>query len=359
MAEFVHSRLEGRLPGYVGTALCVLVTTLWTSWGVVEMFHEGWYRPFEWLFFLLPAGVCLVLTLVALTWPRLGGWLLMAVGGVFYAGQLWRAAARYRLTLNMVLSWFPVSGLLLLVGLLFLLEGRRKRSVVASADSRWWRRNLRYLIAIGVPFLLGIGLSIEPAIRVSSRVDDGYRGERLIEGNGVVLTWAPTGPGWVTGTAAPAWNEIALYGVTPVGFAGKEHGHGGQCNKDTDVGCPTATDMQRYNVCRYLSEDGTRLMDAPQGFWRMPTTDELVRSLVRHGQNARCTWDGEPGRAQCKILPDKETPLWDPKAPVIYYWSADEHDAALAYKVAYNGRVDVLHKFSGLGSCGYRCVRSH
>ena len=350
--------LKHKLPGYVGAGLCILVTCFWTFWGVVEMFHEGWYQPFEWLFFLLPAGVCLALTLVTLTWPRLGGWLLIIIGGAFYAWRLWHIAIRFGLTLSAVLSWLPVSGLLVLVGALFLFEGRRRRLAAAPPDPRWWRRNLRYLVAIGTPVLLGLVLAVEPAIRVAGRVDDGYRGERLIRGHGVTLTWAPAGPGWMTSTKGYTWNQIALYGVSPVGFEGKRSGRNGLCDKDTDTGCATAADMQRYNVCRYLSADGARLMDAPQGYWRMPTTDELVRSLVRRGENAGCAWNGQLGWQPCDVQPDKETPLWNPQAPVIYYWSADEYDTLEAHKVAYNGRVDALRKYTGLGSCGYRCVRN-
>jgi len=351
-------QLKVRLPSYLALGLCVLITCLWTLWGVVEMFHEGWYRPFEWLFSLLPARVCLTLTLAALTWPRLGGWLLIAIGGAFYGLQLWRAAGVYDLTLGMIVGWFPVSGLLVLVGLLFLLDARRRRPGPASPDPRWWRRNWRYLLAVGLPLVLGIGLSIEPVTRISGRVDDGYRGARVIEGNGVTLTWAPIGPGWVTDSSSLTWNEIALYGLPPVGFAGKAHGRDGQCNKATVVGCATQADIQRYNVCRYLSEDGAQWMEEPQDYWRMATVDELVRSLVRHGGNAGCIWNSHSGRAQCRIRPDKETPLWDPKAPVIYYWAADESNVSRAYKVAYNGGVQPLYKFTGLGSCGYRCVRN-
>ena len=349
--------LKRRLPGYIATGLCILVTSLWTLWGVVEMFHEGWYRPFEWFFFLLPVLASLAMTLVALTWPWLGGWLLIAIGGASYALILWRTAAKVGLTLGGALSWFPVSGLFVGVGVLFLAEARHRREATGPPGRHWWQRNLRYLLAIGIPLLLGIGLSIEPAIRISSRVDDGYRGQRLIEGNGVTLIWAPAGPGWMTSTSSPSWNEIALYGVPPVGFEGKRYGRDGQCNKDTAAGCATPAEMQRYNICRYLSEDGSRLLAEPQGFWRMPTANELVRSLVRHGENAGCTWSGQVGQAPCQVRPDKETPLWDPKAPVIYYWSAEERDARSAYKVAYNGGVEALLKFTGLGSCGYRCVR--
>lgn len=75
-------------PGNLALFLCILVTCLWTFWGVTEMFHEGWYAPFEWMFFLLPSGACLALTLVALTWSRFGGGLLIVVGIAFYAVML-------------------------------------------------------------------------------------------------------------------------------------------------------------------------------------------------------------------------------------------------------------------------------
>ncbi len=31
------------LPGHIATGLMALVTTLWTFWGVVEMYYEGWW----------------------------------------------------------------------------------------------------------------------------------------------------------------------------------------------------------------------------------------------------------------------------------------------------------------------------
>ncbi len=237
------------------------------------------------------------------------------------------------------------------------LEGQRRQRFPSEPDPRWWRRNLGYLLAVGGPLLLGIGLSIEPAIRVAGRVDDGDRGERWIVGNGVALSWAPAGPGWPNPPGSLTWNEIALYGLPPVGFEGKERGRDGLCSVANTASCATADDMRRYGVCRYLNEDGTRLMAEPQGYWRMPTVDELVRSLGRHGQNAGCTWTGHVGPQPCIVRPDKETPLWNPTAMTIYYWSADERDAGSAFQVVYNGRVESVHKFSGLGSLGYRCVR--
>lgn len=353
-----RSEPKRRLPGYIATGLCILIASWWTAWGVEEMFFEGWYRPFEWLLFLLPGGVCLVLTLVALTWPRLGGWLLILIGAGLFVLWMWRYQVRLGVTFSVgeLLTLFAISGGLALVGVLFLFEGRRRRSATTPLDSRWWRRNLRYLLAIGIPVLLGAGLSIEPAIRVSGRVDDGDRGERTIQGNGITLTWAPAGPGWGNEPPVANWNQIALYGVPPVGFEGKQYGRDGRCRDGVTAGCATGDDMRRYNVCRYLNEEGSALMDEPQGYWRMPTTDELVRSLVRHGENAGCVWNGELGQQPCEVCPDKETPLWDPTAPAVGCWSAEEHDALRAYQVSYDGRVVWIRKIRG-ENFGYRCVR--
>jgi len=64
--------------------------------------------------------------------------------------------------------------------------------------------------------------------------------------------------------------------------------------------------MARTNLCLYLSADGTTLMDEPQNIWRMPATDEIIRSLGRHGEHAGCRWQGEFGRlVMCRVLPDK------------------------------------------------------
>jgi hypothetical protein len=206
-----------------------------------------------------------------------------------------------------------------------------------------------------------IGVSIYWLPIVLTRVDDGYRGVSLIEGNGVTLLWAPAGPGWSRGIgpsreagyllpdANLSWNDIAFYGVPPIGFEQKPGLEG------IDA---TTEDMNITGLCCYLSEDGTTIMDQPQYIWRMPTVDEIVRSLVRHGENARCTWDTEAGYAICYVTPDKETPLWVPDWSPIYYWAADEYDNHEAYYVAYNGSI-IMHQPKSWGNSrhGYRFVR--
>jgi hypothetical protein len=64
--------------------------------------------------------------------------------------------------------------------------------------------------------------------------------------------------------------------------------------------------------------------------------DEIVRSLGADGETPGAL-GREVGRASCRILPDKETPLWAPDEPPIYYWAADEYNEHQAYFVSYNG----------------------
>jgi hypothetical protein len=116
-------------------------------------------------------------------------------------------------------------------------------------------------------------------------------------------------------------------------------------------------DMQTTGICAYLNDDGTTLEDHPMNIWRMPTVDEIARSLRRHGENAGCKWDGEIGKMTCEIRPDKETPLWAPDQPPVYLWSADEYDTEDAYYVSYTGFVSHQPKDWGNPRHGYRCVR--
>ena len=64
-----------------------------------------------------------------------------------------------------------------------------------------------------------------------------------------------------------------------------------------------------------LTEDGTAVADEPQGIWRLPSREEVVRSLTRGGRNAGGTWDPQRERPSYDRRPDKESPLWVPYAP--------------------------------------------
>jgi hypothetical protein len=348
--------IKRRLPGYIGAGLMILVTVAWTFWSVGEMYYEGWgVAWYGTVAYLIPGAVSLVLTLLALTWPRVVGWLVIAVGIGFTAWWWGPAALKGELTLSRIIGQFPVSGTLVIIGVLFVLEGRYRRQRRADGwtpPEGWLRRNLLYILAVGLPLMVLIGFSAYWLPILLTRVDDGDRGSRLIEGNGVALVWAPEGPGWNWKQhwgGYPSWNRIALFGVPPMGMEEKRG------REDEDA---TAADMESTCLCAYLSDDGLTLMDEPQGVWRMPTADEIVRSLGQHGQNAGCVWEGECGvEAQCGVTPDKETPLWAPDQEPIYYWAADEYDDRKACYVSYKGWVRAQRKSWGNPRHGYRCVR--
>jgi hypothetical protein len=366
--------LKQRLPGYLATGLLTLATVLWTFWGVGEMYYEGWWGAWtNRLPYLVPMTVCWVFAFTALTWPRLGGWLILFVGGAFTAWRWVRQAQLGLFTLRWALGWFPISAALVLVGLLFILEGhyRRQQRVVGwTFPHRWLRRNLGYVVVFIPTLLTALGVTIFFMPLLSSRFDDGERGARRIEGNGVTLIWAPAGPGWSAGVgpsqgagellpgANLSWNEIAFYGVPPVGFEEKP----GYVHRNA-----TEADMQNTGLCRYLCEDGTALMSEPQDIWRMPTTDEIVRSLVRRGESAGCTLrgaqDGGIPQADCAVQPNKDTPLWDPDASPIYYYSGQEYNKDSAWYVPYTGGGlyggAISHQIKSAGNSrhGFRCVR--
>jgi hypothetical protein len=109
--------------------------------------------------------------------------------------------------------------------------------------------------------------------------------------------------------------------------------------------------------CRHLTADGTALADAPQGTWRLPTADEVVRSQCRHGRNCEGVWDGVSPQPRYTTRPDKEPPLWDPYSKVIYWWTATEVDERLAYIAVYNGQVWPRPKAAHWGYLGFRAVR--
>ncbi|MGC8875121.1 MAG: hypothetical protein ACP5SI_11835 [Chloroflexia bacterium] len=92
-------------------------------------------------------------------------------------------------------------------------------------------------------------------------------------------------------------------------------------------------------------------------YWRLPTVDEAVCSLVRSGGNAGCTWSGRPGHVARRVHPDKETPLWAPDAPVIYYWTDTEANPRSAHYVSFSGGVYAADKPAKRGSLWFRCVR--
>jgi hypothetical protein len=138
--------LKSALPGYIATALMILVTLLWTFWSVGEMYYEGWWGPwYSKLFYLIPCTVCLVLTLLAFAWPLIGGWAIILIGAAFTAWW-WGPRVRDGMDIGQLLALFPVSAVLVIIGVLFLFEHRhrqRRRDAGWTPTTTWLRRHRR------------------------------------------------------------------------------------------------------------------------------------------------------------------------------------------------------------------------
>lgn len=337
-------------PGWTASVLMILVVYFWSFWGGAEMYHEGWWGAwYNRLPYMAPILLTLIPALIAFRSPLLGGALifLIGIGTFFFFG------------FNVSILGMGIA----LVGLAFIGDGWIKRKVYPGDDENpksRWRRNWREIIILGGMALILIIVSIVNLPIVLTRKDDGDRSSIRISGNGVDLIWAPEGPGWnwkQSWGGYPSWQDLALYGFSPIGFDDKP-GYDSGLDPFEENNFAGEQEMDQFNICLYLSEDGSRLLNEKQDIWRMPTTDEFVRSLVRHGSNAECVWNGEfRQQVDCEITPDKESPLWSTDVPVIYYWTADEYDESLGYFVAYNGMVNAAYKTGGNPRHGYRCVK--
>jgi hypothetical protein len=291
-----------RTAGWIAVGISTVITCLWAFWGIIENFHEGWYTE-SWLSnmglmfvqYLSPMLIFMGVTLISITWPRFGGGLHM----VFALLAIWFFQAFSNAATFLIIA--PLIGL----GLLYWFGRPRPRRIALS-------------LAIGLPMLTLIIFGIEPVLRVSGRLDDGNLQAQQVQGNGVNLIWAPEGPGWPrTGVN---WHEA-------------------------------------QQVCRYLGEDGLTSALVPQHIWRLPTVDEAVRSMARHGQNSGGVWDAENAQATYQTTPDKESPLWNVHSQVIYWWTATVIDEERAYIIVYDGKVWPRAKQFGPAYLGFRCVK--
>jgi hypothetical protein len=307
--------------GWTAVGFSAAISSLWAYWGVYESFHEGWYFTSLAQNLALTASYLeltlafVVLSVFALRWPRVGGTLYQVFGTGFC---IWILATRKVISPLVILGWLPTLLPPLFLGILFW-RGRPKP--IARA----------YQISVLLPVAIAIGFAIEPVGRIASRVDDGNRGSRIIQGNGVKLVWAPEGPGWpnpdprdrlwATQWRGPTWEEAK-------------------------------------NQCRYLTADGKASASIRQDIWRLPTVEEVVRSMTRHGSNCGGVWNPIKSEASYAIRPDKESPLWNPYSPIIYWWTSSRPSSSQAYSIDFNGRIYARKKESNLGSQGFRAVRT-
>jgi hypothetical protein len=291
-----------QIVGWIAVGLSTAITCFWAFWGIIENFHEGWYHE-SWLSnvglmfvqYLSPMLLFMGVTLVSLFWPRAGAGLhgILALVVAWFFGALTNTV-----TLFLML---PLMGL----GTLYWFGRPQPRKIAAA-------------LAVGLPLLTLTISGVEPVLRVSQRLDDGNLQARSVPGNGLTLIWAPDGPGWPR-TGAD-WYEAR-------------------------------------QACEYLDDEGLNLAPVPQHIWRLPTVDEAVRSMARHGQNSGGVWNAESGRATYETTPDKESPLWNRTSQVIYWWTATETDEDHAYIIVYDGQVWPRSKQFGPAYLGFRCVK--
>ena len=255
-----------QIVGWIAVILSLAITCFWAFWGIVENFHEGWYYPallsnlgLMFAQYLSPMLAFLGVTLVSIFWPRAGAGLhaLLALGAAWFLGGLANPISLF-LSLSLI-------GL----GALYWYGRPQPRRLAAG-------------LALGLPLLTLAASGIAPALRVSQRLDDGNRQARLVPGNGLSLVWAPQGPGWPREGAD--WHEA-------------------------------------QHACAFLDAEGLALAPVAQHIWRLPTVDEAVRSMARHGQNSEGVWDAGAAQATYGTTPDKESPLWDVHSQVIYWWT--------------------------------------
>jgi hypothetical protein len=291
--------------GWIGVFITSILSCIWAYWGAIENFHEGWYSSSLWenlfmLFFqyMLVTIVFVTLALTMLKWKKFG----LALHFIIATFSIWFFAG----------ASFSVLGLMIVIpiiaiGLIYYYGDPKPK--------KW-----AYRLLIFVPLVIILSISIPQGIKVSHRINDNNFGIRIVEGNEVVLAWAPRGPGWPD--KGVSWNEA-------------------------------------QRICRYLSEDGTTIMDEEQNIWRLPTVDEAVRSMMLHGENAGGVWNPEEEKAMYERTPDKETPLWDVHSKVICYWTADTsiQDEGQAHIIVYHGGVYDKRKIDGQSYLSFRAVK--
>lgn len=295
------SARRGQILGWAAVSISTAFACLWAFWGSNENFHEAWYFPGIWrnialmlVQYLSPMLIVMLISVLALRWPRLAIPLL-TIGAIAVA---WFFRGKYA---AIVLIAIPLA----VIGVLYHFGRPEPR--------RWAWRCLVWL-----PLITAVACGAYPGWRAIHRWDDGNYGVRRIEGNGVTLIWSPEGPGWPARGGA-SWHKA-------------------------------------MRSCATLSADGRSLIDQPQNVWRLPTVDEAVRSLVYRGANAGGTWDPLLRRAQYRVTPDKDSPLWKVHSQVIYWWTGTEAGGDEAYYITNNGYVLSFPKRMRPGDLAFRCV---
>lgn len=288
------------ITAYITSIASFLIINFWTYWGINEAFHEGWYHTSLTQNILLTLTqylsipiILLTITIIAINYKKIGTTLILATS-IFTLFFFKSNAGR-------ILIFIP---LLLFAAGFYFGKFKNKKIIIYSII-------ISFIIIVST-------FGIPQMIRVENRYNDNDFGLKTIYGNEINLTWAPQGEGF------------------PL--------------KGTDW--ETAKE-----ICSKLNENANHLNDNATNIWRLPTKEEIIKSLTKNNTNAKGHIDNS-GITQYQTKPDKETPLWNPNSQIIYYWTSDSANEETAYLVAYNGIILQRNKNSAADYQGYRCVKN-
>ncbi len=363
-------------PGLLGWLLVTFVAEMATVWSSIEMFHEGWWGsvPHRFLY-LIPGFVLVLLAAVPVRWPKAGGWFIGSVG--ISLAIFWQQFFSNNIGIEIAIPFVLGAGLFLFEN--WRLEKVKRGELKAVATPGWVPshflfRRPRLTVSLGLPLITFLGVVVFWSFSLMNRVDDGNLGPSRIVGTNVDLVWAPAGPGWALGALQgnekavdlqsggrgfynPSWNQLARYGINPVGLDKVLKSKQEDASPNGFIGDATIEELNEHCLCNYLSEDGLTLLPTTQNIWRLPSVPEVAASLPHHKQLANCIWDGGQGPMLCENRPDKESPLWDPSRSPIYLLTNTEADSQRIWFVSYNGQVQQTFKSWGNPRHGYRCVK--
>jgi hypothetical protein len=305
-AIILNNSMTNRITGWSAIILNSVFASVWSFWGIIENFHEGWYYDslignielmlVQYLSFAL---IYISVGFISIQWNKIGGVLFISF------------AALIPLKFNTSAALFIFSLPMGVNGVLYFFSTIKKGQVA-------------YLLIVGLPISIMLLLSIEPLYRISNRSLSYSPTAATVKGNGIELIWAPQGPGWPASTkdlTYKSWNDVV-------------------------------------SICAHLSEDGKTISDSSLNVWRLPSVEEVTRSLTRNGRNAGGMWLEGANKGIYKVKPDKEPPLWKVHSPIIYWWTCTEVNDTTVYRIVYNGTAQKIHKDLKMGSLGFRAVRN-
>jgi hypothetical protein len=354
------------IPGNAAYLFLLIATLLWAYWGVGEVFHEGWYPPYtQIVFYFIPFTALLGIMALSIYLPLAGG-ILVTAGGILYIVMTVIQSIRQHTSL--LPSFWMAAAVIIIPGLLFIFDYvLKKRRRYREDKKTLFKRHWKMIMAVILSLVLIVSIGTPLAIRNLGRIPLDSHDGATIKGNEISLRLAGEGPGWYYSNEKPlefmgeqyrafSWNEVALFGMDPVGFEGKRYGPGYD-GTEGSIYYATQEDFDEYNMFRYINCQGDQLLAEIQDCWRLPTAEEYVRLSAYRGENCGGHFDDNKGEAYYTRTPDKDAPLWDPEGMVIYYWTSTYADETHSYDITYSGEVRDISKITKQDYRGWRAVK--